>query len=350
LTRTEAFDIAAQHIEAGLADATARGSAMGFMLGSSLQSQLSLRRGDVSTAVATGESGAEAARAYGFVGFPHGPAFLTAALVEHGELDRAAGVLEDFGLAGELPDITAFWNILEARGRLRAAQGMLRDAADDLLELSQQFDAPGHRRTFYFFPAATAAPVLAQLGDRERALDLITEELETARRWQAPGQIGMDLHALGLVTSGDEGTDILREAVRTLEASSRRLEHARALVDLGAALRRRRHRSDARAPLREGHELARACGATPLEERAALELRAAGSRPRSVVRTGLDDLTPSERRVAGMAAAGMSNPEIAAELFVTTKTIETHLSHVYRKLGISSRRDLPGAVASRSRG
>jgi DNA-binding CsgD family transcriptional regulator len=348
LTRTEAFGEAAEHGEAGLAEARTRGSAMGFMLGSSLLADVALRRGGVSSAVALAESGAHAARSFGFAGFPQPPSYLTNALVERGELDRAAGVLQDFGLAGRLPDISAYWNVLEPRARLKAARGDLREAADDLLNLSREFDAPGYHRTFYFFPNSTAGPILVQLGKRDQALELVTQELETARRWGAPGQIGMDLRALGLVRGGDEGVDLLREAVELLAGAERRLEHARALVDLGAALRRRGHRADARGPLREGHELARACGSPPLEERAALELRAAGSRPRSVVRTGVDDLTPSERRVADMAAAGMSNPEIAAELFLTTKTIETHLSHVYRKLGVSSRRDLPEALASGS--
>ncbi|HJP64740.1 MAG TPA: AAA family ATPase [Actinomycetota bacterium] len=344
LTRTEAFDAAMSHAETGLAEARTRGSAMGFMLGSSLLAELMLRKGDVSAAVAQGESGADAARTFGFAGFPHPPSFLTSALVERGELERAGAILEDFGLSGALPDISAYWNVLEPRAKLKAARGDLRGAADDLLSLDREFDAPGYNRSFYFFPNATAGPILAQLGEGKRALELVTVELDTARRWGAPGQIGMDLRALGLIQGGAEGIDALREAVETLASSNRRLEHARALVDLGASIRRAGHRADAREPLREGHEMARACGSTPLEERAAQELVAAGSRPRSVLRTGLDELTPSEHRVAEMAAGGKSNPEIAAELFLTTKTIETHLSHVYRKLRISSRRDLPRAL------
>jgi len=100
----------------------------------------------------------------------------------------------------------------------------------------------------------------------------------------------------------------------------------------------------ARDPLVQSLELARACGAAGLEQRAGDELRATGARPRSLVYTGVDALTASERRVAELAADGHPNPEIAQALFVTRKTIEAHLSSVYAKLDISSRRALPAAL------
>jgi DNA-binding NarL/FixJ family response regulator len=116
-----------------------------------------------------------------------------------------------------------------------------------------------------------------------------------------------------------------------------RLEHARALVELGAALRRANHRAEAREPLREGLDLAIRLGATAVRQQAVDELAATGARPRSVRRTGVDALSPSERRVARLAAEGQTNRDIAQALFVTTKTVEVHLSACYRKLGITSR-------------
>jgi DNA-binding CsgD family transcriptional regulator len=91
-------------------------------------------------------------------------------------------------------------------------------------------------------------------------------------------------------------------------------------------------------------EVAHGCGATALVERAGHELRAAGARPRSVMRSGIDALTPSERRVAALASRGLANTEIAQALFVTTRTVETHLSGAYRKLGITSRSALPDSL------
>ena len=85
----------------------------------------------------------------------------------------------------------------------------------------------------------------------------------------------------------------------------------------------------------------------PLVAAARTELRASGARPRREVRTGIDALTPSERRVAQLAAAGLTNAQIAARLFITAKTTEHHLAATYRKLDISSRRDL-GALLDRT--
>ena len=132
-----------------------------------------------------------------------------------------------------------------------------------------------------------------------------------------------------------------------LAGSPARLEHARALIDLGAALRRGNSRSEARQLLREGIELAHRCGATALTQRANDELAATGAHRRNVLLSGLDELTASERRVAQMAAAEMSNKEIAQALFVTVKTVEQHLGRVYRKLDLSSRRQLAGALSAR---
>ena len=129
-----------------------------------------------------------------------------------------------------------------------------------------------------------------------------------------------------------------------LERSPARLEQARALTDLGAALRRANRRSEARGPLHEALALARRCGAHALAERASTELRAAGGRSSQPERGGVQQLTASERRVAELAADGHSNPEIAQALFVTRKTVETHLGHVYRKLAISGRAELPRAL------
>src|SRR5262249_20343733 len=120
---------------------------------------------------------------------------------------------------------------------------------------------------------------------------------------------------------------------------------ARALVDLGAAFRAAGQRKAAREPLLAGLELASRCGARVLERRARAELAAIGVRPRSTDRTGVDSLPPSERRVADLAADGSTNREIAQTLFVTEKTVETHLGRAFRKLDISSRRQLPHVLA-----
>ena len=133
----------------------------------------------------------------------------------------------------------------------------------------------------------------------------------------------------------------LRESVATLRDGPVRLELTRSLIALGAHQRRGGHRRDARAPLREALELAHACAAEPLMTLAAEELRAADGRPRRPWLTGAAALTPSELRVARLAASGASNQQIAETLFVTIKTVEMHLTNTYRKLGTNSRAQLP---------
>jgi DNA-binding CsgD family transcriptional regulator len=112
------------------------------------------------------------------------------------------------------------------------------------------------------------------------------------------------------------------------------------LVELGAALRRANSRAAARDPLRRGRELAHECGATVIEEQALTELRATGARPRRIHLSGVDALTAAERRVAELAARGMTNREIAQALFVSAKTVETHIAHVFQKLDLASRKQL----------
>jgi DNA-binding CsgD family transcriptional regulator len=137
----------------------------------------------------------------------------------------------------------------------------------------------------------------------------------------------------------------LAEAVRLLETTPARYELALALADLGAFLRRSGRRADARGPLRRALDLAQRTGAAPLAERARRELLAAGARPRRTALTGPDALTSAERRVAGLAADGLSNRQIAQHLFITQPTVETHLRHAFQKLGIASRADLPAHLA-----
>jgi DNA-binding CsgD family transcriptional regulator len=190
-----------------------------------------------------------------------------------------------------------------------------------------------------------AAQAQFALGRSDEALELMREDVRLARSWGAPRCLGRALRILGTLEGGEAGFEHLREAVSLLESSPAQLEHAHALTDLGAALRRDNHRQEAREPLRQALELAHRCSATPLAERAQGELLATGARPRRRALSGVDALTPSERRIAAMAAEGLSNREIAQDLFLTPRTVEFHLSNSFRKLDISARTQLPEALA-----
>jgi DNA-binding NarL/FixJ family response regulator len=153
-----------------------------------------------------------------------------------------------------------------------------------------------------------------------------------------------------MADGGPELPAQLREAVELLASSPARLEHARALADLGAALRRANRRREARDALTQALELADRLGGRALAERARTELRAAGGRSSDPHATGVEQLTASERRVAELAADGLSNPQIAQALYVTRKTVETHLGHVYGKLAIAGRGELRAALGDPSQG
>jgi DNA-binding CsgD family transcriptional regulator len=191
-----------------------------------------------------------------------------------------------------------------------------------------------------------AARAFFELGDRDRALELARDELDAQRSWGAPRAIGIALTTLGVIVGGEDGERSLEEALDVLERSPAKLAKARALYELGASLRRRNRRADGRELLRRALELATACGAAELAEQAKEELLASGARPRTTAVSGAESLTPSESRVARMAAEGLTNREIAQALFVTPKTVEVHLGSAYRKLGISSRMQLADAMAA----
>jgi DNA-binding CsgD family transcriptional regulator len=159
----------------------------------------------------------------------------------------------------------------------------------------------------------------------------------------------MALRSAAVVDPGGENVELLREALAVLDGSPAVLERTRTLVKLGSALRGAGAPVDAREPLREALDQAHRMGAFALERRARAELVAAGGRPRRPVTTGIEALTPSERRVAAMAAGGLSNREIAEALFVTVKAVQWHLGHVYQKLGIAGRDELPGELAGDGR-
>jgi DNA-binding CsgD family transcriptional regulator len=169
---------------------------------------------------------------------------------------------------------------------------------------------------------------------------LAAEHLELARRVGISGPVAAGLRAAARVAPPGEAEDLLTAAAEMLEESPFRLELVRVLVELGAVRRRAGQRAAAREPLSRALDLAGRGGMRALENRARAELLAAGSRPRRTACSGWEALTPAERRVATLAAGGCGNREIAQQLFVTRRTVETHLTHAFQKLGVSTRAEL----------
>ena len=345
LLATDALDVASACLDQALADARDRASipAQAFVI--EFRGWVSLRRGDVARAETDAQTALELLTAHDIhLGRAYALGLLIEALIEEGQVGAAEAALGTSGLGDEIPPGMAFNDLLEARGLLRIAQGRTRQGVDDLIVFGRRDELWGGANPLASRWRSRAALAVAALGDGDEARRTAVDDLERARRWGAASGIGVALRASALVEDGPAYVDRLREAVDVLERSPARLEHARALADLGAALRRANRRSEARGPLDEALVLARRCGAHALAARAATELRAAGGRSSEPEGDGVQQLTASERRVAELAAEGYSNPEIAQALFVTRKTVETHLGHVYRKLDIPGRGQLGRAL------
>jgi DNA-binding CsgD family transcriptional regulator len=317
------------------------GSAFLFVMISVLRSALRLRRGELAEAEADAHDAVAAGAEYGSWAQP--VTLLADVLIEQGD---AAAAVEAFDRARpeQLPNAWELCFLESRRGRLRILQGRLREGVEDLLTAGERLRSLGCVNPAYAAWRSEAALALARLDQHDRALALAREEVELARVWKAPRTLGKALCSAGLVEPGDTGLERLHEAVAVLADSPAVLERARALTELGAALRRTNQRAAAREHLRAGLELAERCGARLLAERARDELVATGARPRRAARTGAEALTPSERRVARLAAGGQTNRAIAQALFVTPKTVQVHLSHAYQKLGVRSRSQLEGAL------
>jgi DNA-binding CsgD family transcriptional regulator len=232
------------------------------------------------------------------------------------------------------------------RGRLLLAQRRF-SAALDYFRPFGDVDVIGMALSPCFLAWRSDAALAAlALGDLETALDFSNRELELARTFGAPRALGIALRTAGLVAGNQRGEVLLREAIEVLAGPDTRLERARAMTDLGALLRRSNRRVEARQVLRPAIETAHQLGATSLAGSAETELRATGVKPRRVLLSGLEALTASERRIAELAAQGLTNREIAQSLFITARTVEGHLTHVFYKLNVKDRRGLAAALAS----
>lgn len=234
---------------------------------------------------------------------------------------------------------------LHARGRLALAEGRPADALDLLLQAGDRFRSAGGPGAYCEWRVWAAAAAQA-LGARHQAERLATDELAWAEAFGAPRAISRALRCASRTTGRDDAVELLGRAVETAAGSPARLERAHAHIDLGAALRRAGRRVLAREHLRLGIDEAQRCGATGLVRRGIDELERSGARRVAPRAGGVAALTPSETRVAELAAAGRTNPEIAAAMFVSRKTVEVHLTSVYRKLGIGGRTELAGALGA----
>lgn len=211
--------------------------------------------------------------------------------------------------------------------------------------------------------ARTASEILPQLFTSTWALPELIEAatrageiaaaLEATQRLVAETSVakndwglGVQARARALVAADGEAESHYREAIERLSRTRLRPELARAQLLYGEWLRRENRRVDARAQLRQAHEMLAEIGMEAFAERARKELLATGEKARKRTVDTRDDLTAQERQIAQLAGEGLTNPEIGAQLFLSPRTAEWHLRNVFNKLDIRSRRELAGALAS----
>ncbi len=297
-------------------------------------------RGDLAAAESDLTEGAEHFRRWGFTN-AFFDAFMAITRLYRGDVAGARAELGRSSDPGDWSEGARYWVMANI-------ETMLAEGRNE--EVVAATERVGDRFSYLRNPEfgrwrSARAQALARLGRSREEPGLLDEELANARVWGAPGTVGATLRVRGEL-AGAAGIGDLEEAVATLEASTARLELARALASLGTAIRLDRRPSEAREPLGRALEMATACSADGLVEHCRTELHATGARPRREALSGVESLTPSERRVADLAADGMTNREIAQTLYVTPKTVEVHLSNGYRKLDIRSRRELPRALGA----
>jgi DNA-binding NarL/FixJ family response regulator len=214
------------------------------------------------------------------------------------------------------------------------------------LELSVEPDAPLRQIEVELQPHLLASHAYAVLGDRGRAAAEARREVEIRRRYGPGSQLAEALRRTASFVPAREAVGLLDEAVALAESTPHRPTLARVLASYGAALRQVGRIPEARDALARAADLATEMGMERVMHRTQEELQLAGSRPRRSRLTGPTSLTESQRHVASLAAEGLTNRQIAERLFVTIKTVETHLMAVYRKLGITARDQLSGVLGT----
>lgn len=270
-------------------------------------------------------------------------AVVASCLIHTGRLSEAQSQLDPLdGMPRHHARVVSL--LLETRGQLRLAQRLAPDALRDAMEARRRSSAPDPLSSGPASWRVIAARANVALQRPDAAHDLAARELELADLRGVRRRSLAGLRALAAAAAPEDQVTLLERAVRLGEDRPSRLEHLLALADLGSALRRTNQRRAARVVLGRASTLADELGAQGASARVQEELAAAAGRsPRGAA--GVQALTPSERRVAGLAATGHSTRQIAGELFITAKTVEFHLRNIYRKLEIpSSRSDLARTV------
>ncbi len=218
---------------------------------------------------------------------------------------------------------------------------------EQALAAAQQASEDSPADLFANWAVAELIEAAARSGVPELAADALNRLSATARASGSDWAFGVEARSRALLSEGESAETLYREAIDWLGRTRLRVELGRAHLLYGEWLRRENRRIDAREQLRTAHQMFAAMGADGFAERAARELLATGERVRKRTADAPGRLTAREAQIARLAGDGLSNPEIAARLFMSPRTVEYHLHKVFTKLAISSRNQLHAVLASR---
>jgi DNA-binding CsgD family transcriptional regulator len=336
LAWTDRLDAAAQRCDVAIAEAR-RGRAL-FAHAVLLDGRATIAwlAGDLDEATALARRAGSTLRPewWGVLGALHQGTTLRI-MVDSGDMEGARQLLPEVDGGDDFPSLY----LAAVQANARIASGDVRGGLAAVLDCGDRLTRAGYENPVPIPWRLWGARACVQLGEFDAARHLATAALAHARHWGTARAVGGALHALGRATGGREGLRLIHRGVEALESSPARLDLVQALTDLGTTQHDEGLHREARETLRRALELAERCGARTVVATIRQFLPRTGARRGSRPTTGLAALTESERRIAELAAR-WTNRKIAEELHLTLRTVETHLSATYRKLGITGRTQL----------
>lgn len=325
--------------DATVQDALDRGAELAFAEASLIRAHILHARGRVADAAADAQAALDRLELREHVYANTARAVVVQCMIERGELEAAREMIEHTtGRLAETPAINAY--VLVARARLRLIHGETDSAVADLNQLQDLIHSDMDQNPSILRWRSLAGIAAHRMGDIRKRQRLFEEELDLAHSFGLPISVGVALRRRASTESGEAALTSLREAIDLLQSSEATLQLAHARAAFGRRLRRQGQQVEARKHLKIALDLAYRCGATALERYTREELAVAGARPRRPMVTGVESLTPTEARIARLTAQGLSNRDIAEQLFVSSNTIAWHLRNIFRKLAVDSRDQL----------
>jgi DNA-binding CsgD family transcriptional regulator len=254
-----------------------------------------------------------------------------------GDATRAAEILT--GAEGSEFDMDPYL-IPESLGWVALVEGDADAAKDHFASAAELAERCGAHNPAVTSWRAGCARALGKHGDLRSARDVAHQGVDLARTFGAPGPLAIALGGLAAARP-ENSVELLDEAVIAADQSGEALLSITSRLELGRALRHRGEDQRAVDVLRAAGDLAHHFQSPAISDSVVTQLRACGSRPARLALRGIESLTPAQLRTVQLAAEGATNVEIAAALFISIKTVESHLARAYRKLGVKARTELP---------